>query len=79
MTTVTIGGREFRIRATYVSKRPRDKTRPRTLCVSHPWQPEGKVRLMTPGGYTQYWSAEVFARWAGDEVAPMNPKDGDAW
>jgi hypothetical protein len=75
MTTVTIGGREFRLGAWYVSKHPNAK--PKQLLGFEPtgYQPGGTVHFKSARDYERgeagrWWSAARWAGRAGDEVLP---------
>ncbi len=83
MTTITIGGREFRVGATYAPKRPGPSRKPRRLQGFDPATSCWMSGMNRPGGTITYgirdrdgemWcrncSAEQWLRWAGDEVAP---------
>lgn len=80
--TVTIGGREFRVGATYAPKRPGLTRRPRQFQGFHPFTLCWMTNMNRPGGTVTYgvrdqdgglWcrncSAVQWLRWAGDEVA----------
>jgi hypothetical protein len=67
MTTITIGGREFRVGAAY---RPRlGDSRPRILMVA--WDKLAEVEWAhTVNSPWRICSYRAWLRWAGDEVAP---------
>ena len=80
--TVTIGGREFRVGATYAPKRPGLARKPRRLQGLSSDERCRRSGMNRPGGTVYYatkyrngdwWSATCSAvqwlRWAGEEVA----------
>lgn len=74
MTTITIGGREFRIGATYAPKPKRVPWGPRTL-LSYSPEPLGPfmaplVSWQEAGGAKTSGTLNEWLAWAGDEVAP---------
>ena len=64
--TITIGGREFRVGATYAPLKPDSEDQPRTL-IAHS---ERHVWHQPRGGIPHKTSKYRWLRWAGDEVAP---------
>ena len=73
--TVTIGGREFRVGATYAPKPKAGVTsnRRKTLLVyreQEVWPFYGpSVQWRNKNGSTEWANADAWLRWAGDEVA----------
>ena len=71
--TITIGGREFRIGATYRPKSFEVSARRKTLLryrAEKAWPFQGpSVQWRNKNGSEEWATAKAWLRWAGDEVA----------
>lgn len=73
--TITIGGREFRVGATYAPKPKPGVTshRRKTLLryrEHHMYHSEPMVQWRNKNGSKEWATVKAWLRWAGDEVAP---------